>query len=158
MPLPYSSSGRIELTSDVNAQQIDSKVVKAIVDALTKKRARNVQQNGNQITFRAGVRIVDNLNLLLPITSGEISIFVEGTRIIIRYNIRFTEFFIFTLLLVFGGGFALGDLRSRGLAFLAIVWLVLFGINVLLALIRFPWFLRSSVTKALHLEPDSWMF
>jgi hypothetical protein len=157
MTLPLSSSGKIEMHIVSNSEQLDSKVVQAIVEDLTKKKASDINQNGNKITFRGGAG--DNLNPLLLITSGEVDVFAERTRIILRYCIRFTHSFIFTFLLVFVGGFLLDhNLRNNpigSLALLAAMWLVLFGVNVLIVLIRFPLLLRRSVVKALHPKRSS---
>ncbi len=157
MTLPLSSSGKIEMSLVSDSEKLDSQVVKAIVEGLTKQRAHDIHQNGNRISFRGGGG--DNLNPLLPITSGEVDIFSEGARIIIRYRIRFTHFFILSLLLVFGGFVLLDNgLRNNpigALVLMAGVWIVLFGLNVLLVLIRFPRLLRRSAAKALHLRPNT---
>jgi hypothetical protein len=117
-------------------------------DELKKVKARNVEIQGDRISFNGGMfRAVSNWNILTQIDYGYLEIKEAEDEFIITYFISFGVLFICACALVvcLGGILFIQNtpLSLAGwLALLVLAWLWLFGVNWLVAIARFPPFVE----------------
>ena len=90
MPFPISYSNTLVLSRKKYQADPDA-IVRNLLVCLQVAEASKVNSDGNIIRFKGGVRFVNSFNILLPITSGRITVDVVGTELHIRYLIKFTQ-------------------------------------------------------------------
>lgn len=142
MPFPVSLIGSFNVKTSSAPDQFVPALKTAISNWLVEKRARDITQTAQRITFKAGMfRFVWSWNPLVAISSGEIDVLGQGTDIQIAYHLRFTEAFIIVttgIALIFGpptwNASNLNAFEAFGI--LSFAWLWLFGMNYLFARIR----------------------
>ena len=154
MALPFSKSATFELPRSSSVNQNLPQLLSALAGGLKELKARNIHQDASSISFTAGIfRRVSGSNLLVVIHSGRIEL-VPGARVIrVYYSVRFTEAFLVTLVMV--AGFLGPPLLKapnldhwQAITTLALIFSCLFGVNVAIALSRFPDFLRRTLQSA----------
>jgi hypothetical protein len=92
MPLPFSFSGRVE----VDAQHDVNSAALRLERGLEILKAKRIDRTESQIRFKAGVaRLVSNTNLLVPISSGELSVEPKGGGLVVAYHLHFTQMLLF---------------------------------------------------------------
>jgi hypothetical protein len=151
MALPFSRTATFELPRSNLANQDPEQLLSAVARALEKLKARNINQDVNTVSFNAGIfRLVSGSNLLVAIRSGRIELIPGAIEIRVSYSLRFTEIFFVTFLMV-AGFLAPPTLKApnldhwQALMILAFAFIWLFGGNVVIALFRFPRFLRRTL-------------
>ena len=127
----------------------------AIGRAISRLRPRQLQEKGGRIVFRGGVlRLVSGLNLLAPVTDGEVALVMRGPNLRISYTLTLHELVFAVLLLSTALGLALALTGGPWwIAGVLAVWL--FGLNVLILRFRFPRFLRRAVLSEALKPPHS---
>lgn len=146
MPLPFSISGHVLIAEVLESSVAASRLERAL-DSL---KAKRVSRTGTEIRFTAGIfRAVSGMNLLVPIGSGRLSIEPVGMGLSVEYKLSFTQLFLVVSISVLGF-FGPPILSAPNLTpaeaamLLSIAWLWLYGMNVVLAVNRFPrWIQRS---------------
>jgi hypothetical protein len=118
----------------------------AISRAISLHRPRRLQENDGRIVFSGGLlRLVSSLNLLGPVTDGEVALLMQGPNLRITYTITLYE--LVALVLVFSTGLGLAVAQTGGpwwgVGALAAAWL--FGMNVVVLKVRFRRLLRRAV-------------
>ncbi len=102
MPFPFSYTNKIEVPFDANKHTPDN-LLSSIVSSLKNVKARNIQNDRNRITFSGGIlRLVMNWNILVTVSSGEITVEKDNDKIILNYHIKFTEMFVIATAMVLG--------------------------------------------------------
>lgn len=148
MPLPFSFSGRVELTSSAGPDLAEIALGK-LEKALWDLKATRVNRSGWQLHFTVRFfRWVERSNLLGPVERGELWLEPSHSNLVVFYRLQFTR-----LLMLISAGLCipLGFLLYQGASirivpwFLAIGWLWLFGVNVAITLIRFPRWIRRTL-------------
>jgi hypothetical protein len=120
--------------------------------ALHELKAGRVERADSQIQFTGGVfRSVSNLNLLVPVDSGELYIEPSSSFLTIRYRLRFTQMFVLVSVMVLilfvpilVSAPSLPGPDAIVVPFL--VWLGLYGGNVAISIVRFPGWIQEVVT------------
>jgi hypothetical protein len=119
--------------------------------ALDDLKAKRVKRVGQQIQFTGGIfRAVSGNNLLVAVGSGELSLEPSGTGLAIAYHLRLTQMFLVVSIAVIGffgppvvGAPNLTPVEAAAL--LSVAWLWLYGMNVLLTVVRFPRWIRRTL-------------
>jgi hypothetical protein len=147
MSLPFSFAGRVVVAEQSDVSLAALKLERALDDV----GAKQVKRVGHQIRFTGGIfRAVSGNNLLLAIGSGELSLEPSGTGLAIAYHLRFTQMFLVVSIAViaFFGPPIVGAPNLtpvEAAALLSLAWLWLYGMNVLLAVIRVPRWIRRTL-------------
>lgn len=148
MPFPFSNTGTVVLEKRSKEDSIEE-LGDAIQEGLQNVKARDITRNRNNFSFSGGfLRFVSNRNILVSVSSGEITIEETAETISIRYVLKFTEMLIIVSLMVVGG-FGIMLWQAPNLSFFpkvilsAVLWLCLFGRNYLITTLRFPSFIRK---------------
>jgi len=114
--------------------------------ALEILKVKRIDSRGSRIHFTTSVL---RNNLLGPIGSGDLSVQPEGGGLVVIYQLRFTRLLMTVTVMLFGfvGFIAFNaHLSSADTVFIfCVFWMWFFGGNVLLALIRFPRWLRRTL-------------
>ena len=118
--------------------------------------AGTVAREGPKLTFEVPFfRLVSNLNLLVAIDKGEISVRFDERTLTVVYGVSFKRMLVVVTLMVLCLG---GFMASQGLPWLgagALVvgsWLWLFGMNVIIFLLRFRFWIKQTVQEELRWE------
>ena len=147
MPLPFSFSGRVDVGPQHDAKGAALKLERG----LEILKAKRIDHTGLRIHFTTGfARLVLSTNLLAPISSGELLIQPKSGGLVVVYNVRFTHMLVGASVMVFFffGPFVLSAPNmssAQAVALLVGAWMWLFGGNVVLALIRFPRWIRRTL-------------
>lgn len=152
MPFPLSYSTTFIMNKDRYHIKM-SAVVRSILMCLQKEEASEVCNDKNVILFKGGIRFVNSFNILLPITSGSITINEIDREMHVDCKIQFTQLLILsiTVILIF---FIPIFLFKTNFNFIRIfctiifIWLWLFGLNYLTTIFRFPRFLKKCIIKS----------
>ncbi len=151
MPFPISYSNTLILNRKKYQTDPDA-IVRNVLVCLQVAEASKVNSDGNRISFKGGVRFVNSFNILLPITSGRITVNVVGDEIHIQFLIKFTQFL--TLAVTTIGVFFIPILLIKTeLNLMKIVviiffcWLWICGTNYLVTVLRFPRFLKKCIRQ-----------
>jgi hypothetical protein len=148
MPLPFSYSGRVEIAGQHDVEGATLRLERGL-ELLKPKR---LDRTGSQIRFKSGAaRLVSNTNLLVPIGSGELSVQPNSGGLAVAYRLHFTQILLIATVMVLGffGPFLLNApnlTRGEAGVFLFGMWLWLFGGNVVITLIRFPRWIKRTLT------------
>jgi hypothetical protein len=133
-------------------EQAATRYVELLVEELRRAKPSSLQTDGRRISLRAGVfRLVSNWNLLVSVTSAEVSVTTQGSLVQVDFDARLTELVLFCVLAtVFLGG----NLRAHAapiemhFVVLAMVWIWAFGMNVFIARMRLKALLRRVAEQA----------
>ncbi|MEY2519869.1 MAG: hypothetical protein QOF24_1628 [Verrucomicrobiota bacterium] len=150
MSFPLSAHGRIRV------ERTDmSRAVGAVEALLRETKASSIAVGADRIDFGVRfLRLVGNWNLLVPIDSGSVAFRQSDDDLEVQYSISFKRFFfVVTAMIVIVSAiisvFAV-DARAAGFVFVPVAWFSVFALNYLIAVLRFPAALRSS----LHASPS----
>ena len=118
------------------------RLLQASADELRRVKGRGVRVEGDRVFFSGGMfRLASNWNILAQIDRGYIEVSVAGKDIVVSYHISF-KFIVIAgtvLVLIFVGE------ASPPIAVAVIAWFWLVGMNLLIALVRFPRFIERIV-------------
>ena len=148
MPFPLSYANKIEVPFDVKKHTPEN-LINSVVSSLKKVKAKNIQNDRNQITFSGGIlRFVMNWNILVAVSSGIITVEKDNDKLTLNYHIKFTEMFVIVtfMVLCFMGPFILQAPNLSlfpKIVILVFAWFWLFGGNYCLTIFRFPSFIRK---------------
>ena len=113
---------------------------------LTILKGKNIVIEGHVVTFTGGIfRPVWSTNLLVPISTGKVEIINYSDYSKIIYEIKFSQIIIVNIILsilsiVFG--LCKQNIEST-IIILLVVWILLFGFNVTVAIITFNRFIKD---------------
>lgn len=139
---PTSIKGQFE-RSMLQSEDINL-TLSRVEQELVAVRASDVLRTGNKITFRGGIfRFVSNWNILVPIGYGEIEILPAS----VKYEFSCAQMLVLTTLMAgVMGMFMLSSVpvfSTFSLVAPLLMWLWLFGMNYLIAVVRLPAFVRK---------------
>ena len=105
----------------------------------------------SEIVFEGGIfRSVSNMNLLVPVGSGELSMHPSKDYLTVRYRLRFSQMLIVVSVVALAVFVTMlmnaqnPSQRQDAVVVLFFVWLGLFGGNVAISIARFPpWIVRT---------------
>ena len=147
MLFPISARGRVvgrslDLTTAMSAVEI----------MLREARASSIKRYDDRIDFTAGAfRLVTTTNLLGPVGSGSITFRQLEEAVELGYRISFVEMLVIVSVIVSFFGLlpviASGPREALPLPILILAWLLLFGGNYVITLVRFPFALRSALRR-----------
>ena len=146
MGFPLSADGRIQ----ANGTDV-SRAIEAVERLLRSTKASTIAVHDNRLDFTVRfLRLVSNWNLLVPIDSGRVVFRECDDAVDVEYHISFRRwFFIVTgIVIVVFAVVPFIAIDPRGgvpVSFLLFLWLFVFGGNYLIAALRFPAALRSSL-------------
>jgi hypothetical protein len=153
---PVSIRGSIRLKGGADGDALAEMATSRIVEMLENARASEVWVEGNEIRFAAGVfRRVWNWNILGPLGSGTIRVLPKGGSARVSYALSTLQLLgLVTGMLAIAGlvmfstaPHSASQARSI-LTILAFGWACLFGANYLIAMIRFPLWLKFGLRRA----------
>lgn len=157
MPLPLSWRGKLVIPTSMTTPITADEIMGGISRALERARASNVTTTGGQITYRvAWFRPgTTNWNILSTFDRGVVSVRTGPAGLQVDYEVSFRRLFFGTVIMVpgFFATMMIGIWRESladALPVLAFMWLWLYGANVLIALARYPEFLRRAVTAEIE--------
>jgi len=156
MGFPLTIAGTVKLAAATPGQASD--LAEQLAKALIANRATDVRSSGNSVTFRGGMfRFVTNWNLLVPVTSGTITV-ASGSPGSVDYCFSCMQMLIFAtafslLVLVFFASPPRAPLAFDLLAPIG-AWAWLFGANYLLAYFRLSGFIRDVIAGSTTLVSD----
>lgn len=157
VPLSINGQQRVAIDTRVSTTE----VVQALAEELTVLRATRVKGSGESITFAAGpFRFVSSLNLLVPITRGRVSVERSEDQVTVKYELECTELVTVTTVLIallFGPPTLAAPNLTSGEAFsvLAGSWLWLVGGNFVITMVRFPAFIKTTISRRFATEPKT---
>jgi hypothetical protein len=142
----------ISLVGEFEIKMKESEDVKSVLnkieEGLDSVRATSIVCTNNKVTFRGGIfRLVTNWNILVPVCYGEIEV-QPGNPGSVKYKFSCVEMLVITaIMVVLMGGFILSSIPISAFSILAplIMWLWLFGMNYLTAMLRLPAFVKKIV-------------
>ena len=146
---PFSFGRTIEVPVTNNSMEsVSEMMLSTLARRIKAEKPNSISSNQRQITFSGGFfRFVGNWNLLVPIDHGVIDVVPDGNRLLISYKIWFIGLFILSSLMtimfafaIFSSGFTLQNLVT-----VARIWLLFFGGNFVIAVVRFHNFVRSAL-------------
>lgn len=149
MVFPVSKNSSIQVASSTSIADL----LRKVEYELLAQKADEVSRDGNEVRFTAGFfRFVSNWNMLSFIREGRIRLEVNGSNLIARYSLSFGRYYVVITLMVFGflGYVLFGGSNvsiSEGLLIILFAWGWLFGINYLIATVRFRSWLSQIVTE-----------
>jgi hypothetical protein len=151
MPFPISYSKKLILNKDIYQISRDT-LIRNILIVLQIKEASKAHNNGNMIFFKGGIRLVNSFNILIPISSGSITVEEIDNEFHINFALSFTQLLIFTTFIIpifFGIALSINtELKFIEItSFILLAWLLIFGANYLFTIIRFPRFIIKSISS-----------
>jgi hypothetical protein len=146
MPLPFSITRHVDMPATPDLAPI----VDLLAQGLAELGAQNIAVIGRRIHFTAGLfRPVKHTNMLMTVTSGELTVapFEGGVRI--TYQLRFVQFLAITgLAILVMAIFSLNSEHPRNPGVAAAVgllaWVLIFGWKVGQALFAMPRWIRRT--------------
>jgi hypothetical protein len=141
--LPFSFSGRVEFG---DPHDVEGAILR-LERGLELLKAKRIDRQSSRIRFKGTFpSFVSSTNLLFSIGSGELEIQQKSGGLVVLYRLRFTYMLIVTAIL-FGyfGPIMLTNMNpAEALVALGGMWMMIFGLNVVPLLIRFPrWIKRT---------------
>ena len=129
----------------VSPQEAASRYIVLLAAELSEAKPSSMHVDGNRIALRGGFfRFVSNWNLLVPITSAEISVDAQTDSITVSLRARLTQLVVFcaiaTAFFLYSTQHWPSPIHWFGV--LALVWGWLFGMNVVLTRLRLVGLLR----------------
>jgi hypothetical protein len=155
MTFPLDHSGEISW-SNIRALKVDDfrrRFLEQAVSELKVVKASEVEIKNDRVFFKAGMfRIVSNWNVLTFIDRGYIEASPSSEGLTFRYLISFRQPFVASLCLIGAMIFILlsgpVSVSLTGVAGLSVGgWLLLFGLNWLIAIVRFPAFVEKIIRE-----------
>ncbi|NTW29509.1 MAG: hypothetical protein HGA39_09150 [Coriobacteriia bacterium] len=147
---PTNINGTVELPS-LGLQDIDS-LLAGIERELDAVVAKDVVREGNVISFRGGFFrsfFISRWNLLVPIRNGTIEV-VPGPVLRVDYRLSTVEFvtMVSTLVIVAALLATVSTVFMFGsVTFLVFAWFCFIGVNYLIAMLRFPFFVKRAARR-----------
>jgi hypothetical protein len=145
---PLGFEGSIELAS-AKESQFDG-ILSRIQAALASVSARNIDRDGNKVSFKTGMfRFVSSINILGPVSSGEIEL-IAGRPCAARYQFSCLPLFVGPAAFAFLAAYADWALAGKKLE---AVWAglfggaCLFGAQYLISWFRLDRFVRRLVSE-----------
>lgn len=151
MPFPLSLSGSIHAVTVPYCAASTEYALAALQTALDDQGSVNISREAQSLSFRAGFfRSRNNLRALID--RGHLSVVDNKGQIEIRYVVSFHRAVVLVtamVLILFAPWLLFGKLPfMTGLFYVCLMWQWLFGANYLIALVRFPRFLRTAIRTA----------
>jgi hypothetical protein len=162
MAFPLSITGSVTVPKDDTDFVTVPNLAQGIEKLLSEAKATSVARDGNSITFTAGFfRFVINWNILVPFGSGKLEVEDEGHRIRVRYAARTVPLLVFTssVFCAIAIWMSLAELRAGTFPAWALLWVFgvfwvwLFGMNYVIAMIRFPFWLKRGLLRYVSVAP-----
>lgn len=148
MSFPLSRRGNlsVRINSDCDIQS----VVAALEVAITRLKPSLITTIANEISFKAGpFRFVPNWNMLIPISSGKVTVMENDGWLIIEYSVSFLHLLILISLIVivlFGVlPISANASLENVIGMVVLAWFILFGGNYVSTVLRFPNYLQDTV-------------
>jgi hypothetical protein len=140
----YSNSVSFTIDSDKDVVQEAVEIFSERISAL---KPRTIRQTGNKVFYTAGVmRLVLNANLLYGISEGELRIEQRNQILIVHYVIRFYELIALSVIPAVGALVIIDSIMGKAIGIL-LVLCVSYGANVLLTILRYKRFIKTTVTE-----------
>ena len=148
MTFPFTYSGTVTISFEADEKDSIDRVMRNVTGGLEAVRAKRVQRENANLTFRGGIfRPISTWNPTWAISSGTFVFTSDGNRVRISYRLRFTEMVVFASIgvLVFLAPPLLRapnvtDAKAAGL--LGLFWVFLVGGNYVLTRWRFQKWLK----------------
>lgn len=140
---PFGLSGSIRLRNIPSPDSLVKPAIDRIEDMLDDAGATFVDCEGSEVQFKAGLfRQVWNWNILVPFGSGRIRIETHASSLLLKYRLSTIEMLVAVIAML-----GLVWLIAPKLPFsdLVFIWLWLFGMNYLIAAVRFPLWLQRGL-------------
>ena len=114
--------------------------------------ADSVSIDAAEVRFTAGIfRIVWNWNILVPFGSGSIAVVSHGAEFLVSYRLSTVQMLVtVTGMICLMGLMIFSETMNAWYEILLVLgggWLWLFGMNYLIAIVRFPAWLRRGLKK-----------
>jgi hypothetical protein len=151
MAFPVSHKGQTSI-SHVNLK-VDE-LIGNICFGLKKNNSSNVNVSGTTITFDGNLfNSLSNWNVLSMVNDGEIVLSKDDGKVDIKYRVSFVHSFVLSIAIVaiVSVLIFLSSVISRdndvlqNIYYMPGFWLVIFGINYMLTIIRLPCFIQGMV-------------
>lgn len=150
--IPFTYSKKIEFVVTDNVEDSTANAVGAIVNRIKAEKPSSLTQNQHRVLFSGGVfRSVPNIrwNILSPIHHGIIDIIRDKDKLVISYELWYTELLIiasavaglFFMIMLFSGG------TIQDLWIPIFVWTVSYLGNYVISIVRFDVFIHSALNK-----------
>ena len=141
---PISIVGEFDISMK-ESEDVNS-VLNKIEKGLDTVRATSIVRTANKVTFRGGIfRLVTNWNILVPVGYGVIGV-QPGNPGSVTYKFSCLEMLVTTtIMVVLMGVFILSSIPISAFSIFApiFMWLWLFGMNYLIAMLRLPVFVKK---------------
>lgn len=160
MSLPIHIRGKVSLKRDSGNKLTIESLRDYLSDSILQEEAKSVDTTQKEIHFKVGwFRPLYNLKLLVPITSGQISIQADENNILVNYILSFERLVIIATVIT--AVLSIPILLTKNHlqpAFLLLIWLWLIFGNILITAYRFPRFIRkcaAEVEKQFYIAVNS---
>ena len=149
MAFPVSYQGQTSLS---HTNMVVEETVQNICIGLKNNNSSNVKATGSSIKFDGNLfGSLSNWNVVAMVSNGKINIAKNDGTINIKYHINFIYSFFLSIVLIFLVSVLIflssvitEDNRLLGnIYYMPIVWVVVFGANYLITILRVPYFLQK---------------
>jgi hypothetical protein len=143
----YSNS--LSLTTDSHDDLVQDALT-VFEEKLKNFKPRTIKKVHNRLFYTAGVmRLVFNSNLLYGISEGEINIEKKEQTLIVHYVIRFYELLALSVIPAVGALVIMDSILEKVIG-ISLVITVSYGANVLITILRYKRFIKTTVTAWLN--------
>jgi hypothetical protein len=148
MAFPVSHKGQTSI-SHVNLK-VDE-LIGNICFGLKKNNSSNVNVSGTTITFDGNLfNSLSNWNVLSMVNDGEIVVNKNDGKVDIKYRVNFVYSFVLSIVIVaivavlifLSSVISRDDNILQNIYYIPAVWLIIFGINYMLTIVRLPSFIQ----------------
>lgn len=148
--LPIYIKGKVSIKSMPGDNITIENLSNYLADSLQQEEAKSVDIEQNQIRFQVGwFRPLWNWKILVPISTGIISLKEESDAISVNYKLSFEKISIVATviaLIAFMSGLNKIEMMDN-IVIIVMLWLWLVGGNIIITAIRFPRFLKTCAAE-----------
>ncbi len=150
----YKNSAYFTTIND--PQIVKNGLFKSFQSKLENLKASTINQEESYISYTVEVfRFVSNWNLLSPISDGYIEIEPIKNKIVVNYQIRFNDLFFIACFMAFASfivSFNVSDTIFDKILFPCIMFLLYYGLNVLICILRYQHFIKKTIACVIEKE------
>jgi len=154
MSLPIHIKGKVSLSRDPDNKLTIESLREYLTDSILQKEAKTVDAKQDEIYFKVGwFRPFLGWKLLVPVTTGQISIHADDSKLLVNYKLSFEHLIIIATVItvVMCGPILLTSPSLADNAFqvisIFIIWLWLVFGNVVITAFRFPRFIKKCAAE-----------
>lgn len=149
-PIDHRGEVRWNGKASLRGAHLQREVLHALATALGAARG-TATVHGTTVSFTGGLsRFVSNVNILVPITHGDLEVTLIDDTVVVSYYINFQQLLVLvSMIALLGSGFLADSAQPLAvrLGFPAFLWVWAFGLNYVITIMRFPAFIKRALQR-----------